>query len=54
LLTTDGSGEYISGAIMLEETLYPSITDGKSNTFVDCLKDQNIMPGIKFDKVCIP
>jgi fructose-bisphosphate aldolase class I len=52
LLTTAGLGEYISGAIMVEETLYQSTTDGK--TFVDCLKDQNIMPGIKVDKVCIP
>lgn len=28
--------------------LYESTTDGK--TFVDCFKDQNIMPGIKVDK----
>jgi fructose-bisphosphate aldolase class I len=54
LLTTDGSDEYISGAIMFEETHYPSTTDGKSKTFFDFLKDQNIMPGIRFDKVCIP
>jgi fructose-bisphosphate aldolase class I len=54
LLTTDGSGEYISGAIMFEETPYQSTTDGKSKPFFDCPKDQNIMPGIKFDKVCIP
>lgn len=52
LLTTAGLGEYISGAILFEETLYQSTTDGKK--FVDCLKDQNIMPGIKVDKVCIP
>jgi fructose-bisphosphate aldolase, class I len=51
LLTTAGLGEYISGAILFEETLYQSTTDGKK--FVDCLKDQNIMPGIKVDKVCI-
>jgi fructose-bisphosphate aldolase, class I len=51
LHTTAGLGEYISGAILFEETLYQSTTDGKK--FVDCLKDQNIMPGIKVDKVCI-
>jgi fructose-bisphosphate aldolase class I len=41
LLTTAGLGEYISGAILFEETLYQSTTD------------QNIMPGIKVDKVCM-
>ena len=51
LLTTAGLGEYISGAILFEETLYQSTTDGKK--FVDCLKDQNIMPGIKVVKVCM-
>ena len=49
LLTTPGLGEYISGAILFEETLYQSTTDGKK--FVDCLCDENIMPGIKVDKV---
>ncbi|ONM18094.1 Fructose-bisphosphate aldolase 3 chloroplastic [Zea mays] len=52
LLTTAGLGEYISGAILFEETLYKSTTDGKK--FVDCLKDQNIMPGIKVDKGLVP
>ncbi|KAG8053637.1 hypothetical protein GUJ93_ZPchr0001g30451 [Zizania palustris] len=52
LLTTAGLGEYISGAILFEETLYQSTTDGKK--FVDCLKDQNIMPGIKVDKGLVP
>ncbi|VAH55288.1 unnamed protein product [Triticum turgidum subsp. durum] len=52
LLTTAGLGEYISGAILFEETLYQSTTDGK--TFVDVLKDQNIMPGIKVDKGLVP
>lgn len=50
LLTTPGLGEYISGAILFEETLYQSTTKGKK--FVDCLKEENIMPGIKVDKVC--
>merc|ERR1712100_643883 len=45
LVTTPGLGEYISGAIMFEETLYQSSSEGK--TFVDCLKEQGIVPGIK-------
>ena len=49
LLTTPGLGEYISGAILFEETLYQSTTDGKK--FVDILHDQKIVPGIKVDKV---
>lgn len=49
LLTTPGLGDYISGAILFEETLYQSTTDGKK--FVDCLRDENIVPGIKVDKV---
>lgn len=49
LLTTPGLGAYISGAIMFEETLYQSTTDGKK--FVDCLREESIVPGIKVDKV---
>lgn len=52
LVTTPGLGDYISGAIMFEETLYQSTTDGKK--FVDCLKEQNIVPGIKVDKGLVP
>eukprot|EP01018_Ginkgo_biloba_P017147 Gb_29436 [translate_table: standard] len=52
LLTTPGLGEYISGAILFEETLYQSTTDGKK--LVDCLREQNIMPGIKVDKGLVP
>ncbi|CAN6451821.1 unnamed protein product [Victoria cruziana] len=52
LLTTPGLGEYISGAILFEETLYQSTTDGKK--FVDCLLDQKIVPGIKVDKGLVP
>lgn len=48
LLTTPGLGDYISGAILFEETLYHSTTDGKKS--VDCLRDENIVPGIKVDK----
>ena len=49
LLTTPGLGDYISGAILFEETLYQSTKDGKK--FVDCLNDAKIVPGIKVDKV---
>eukprot|EP00210_Caulerpa_lentillifera_P007193 g6883.t1 len=52
LLTTPGLGEYISGAILFEETLYQSTKDGKS--FVECLGEQNIVPGIKVDKGLVP
>merc|ERR1712193_41707 len=52
LVTTPGLGEYISGAIMFEETLYQSTKDGKP--FVDCLKEANIVPGIKVDKGLVP
>merc|ERR1712216_911531 len=52
LVTTPGLGEYISGAIMFEETLYQSTKDGKP--FVDCLKSPNIVPGIKVDKGLVP
>jgi fructose-bisphosphate aldolase class I len=52
LCTTPGLGEYVSGAILFEETLYQSTTDGK--LMVDCLEEQNIVPGIKVDKVLTP
>merc|ERR1719428_2204299 len=47
LFTTKGIGEYISGAILFEETLYQDDPNGKP--FVDVLKAQNIIPGIKVD-----
>ena len=49
LVSAPGLGQYISGAILFEETLYQSTTDGKK--MVDVLKAQNIVPGIKVDKV---
>ncbi|GLJ45292.1 hypothetical protein SUGI_0953200 [Cryptomeria japonica] len=52
LLTTPGLGQYISGAILFEETLYQSTTDGKK--FVDAMREGNIMPGIKVDKGLVP
>lgn len=42
-----GLGEYISGAILFEETLYQKCADGTS--FVDALNANNIVPGIKVD-----
>ncbi|KAK9809280.1 hypothetical protein WJX73_000448 [Symbiochloris irregularis] len=47
LYTAPGLGQYISGAIMFEETLYQSGADG--TPFVDTLKKQGIIPGIKVD-----
>lgn len=52
LVTTPGLGEYISGAILFEETLYQGTRGGKP--FVDCLNEQNIVPGIKVDKGLSP
>lgn len=52
LFNCQGLGEYISGAILFEETLYQNSVDGKP--FVDCLKDIGIIPGIKVDKGLSP
>jgi len=52
LLTTPGLSQYISGAILFEETLYQSIKSGKK--FVDVMKETGIMPGIKVDKGLVP
>jgi fructose-bisphosphate aldolase class 1 len=41
IVRTHGS----SGVIMFKETLYQSTKDGRS--FVSCLKDQGVSPGIK-------
>ena len=49
LVSAPGLGQYISGAILFEETLYQSTVEGKK--MVDVLTSQNIMPGIKVDKV---
>lgn len=45
LVTAPRLGQYISGAILFEETLYQSTTDGRK--MVDVLVEQNIVPGIK-------
>lgn len=47
LYSAPGLGQYISGAIMFEETLYQSSDEGVQ--FVDILKSQGIVPGIKVD-----
>jgi len=48
LFTTPDLGNYISGAILYEETLYQNHADGES--MVDKLNKQGIIPGIKVDK----
>ncbi|KMZ64813.1 Fructose-bisphosphate aldolase [Zostera marina] len=52
LSSAPGLGQYISGSILFEETLYQSTPDGKK--IVDVLVDQNIVPGIKVDKGLVP
>ena len=48
LFTTPGIGEFISGAILFEETLFQNHADGE--TMVEKLNQQGIIPGIKVDK----
>ena len=48
LFTTEGLGNYISGAILFEETLFQDHADGES--MVEKLNQQGIIPGIKVDK----
>ncbi|XP_078150568.1 fructose-bisphosphate aldolase, chloroplastic [Carex rostrata] len=52
LVSAPGLGQYVSGAILFEETLYQSTTEGKK--MVDVLVEQNIVPGIKVDKGLVP
>lgn len=47
LFTTPDLGNYISGAILYEETLFQNHADG--TPFVDCLKKIGVIPGIKVD-----
>jgi fructose-bisphosphate aldolase class I len=47
ILTTDGLGEFISGAILYDETIRQSKNDGTS--FVRLLTEAGIVPGIKVD-----
>lgn len=48
LFTSKGWGQYCSGAIMYEETLFQKSSDG--TLFVDLLKKEGVIPGIKVDK----
>jgi fructose-bisphosphate aldolase class I len=48
LVTTPGLGQYISGAILFEETLFQDTRSGSK--MVDELNKQGIVPGIKVDK----
>lgn len=47
LFTTPDLGNYISGAILYEETLFQNHADG--TPFVDCLHKIGVIPGIKVD-----
>lgn len=47
ILTTPGLGEFISGAILYDETIRQSKTDGTS--FLELLTRPGIVPGIKVD-----
>jgi len=48
LFTAPGWGQYCSGVILYEETLYQKASDG--TPFVDILKKEGVIPGIKVDK----
>ena len=47
LFTTEGISEYISGAILFEETLFQD--DPNGTPFVDVMQSKGIIPGIKVD-----
>ena len=48
LFTTEGIGEYLSGAILFDETLRQKASDGRPLPQV--LLDHGVIPGIKVDK----
>jgi fructose-bisphosphate aldolase class I len=48
LFSTEGLGEFISGAICFEETLFATGADGVP--LIQLLQNQGIIPGIKVDK----
>jgi fructose-bisphosphate aldolase class I len=52
LLNAPALGEYISGSILFEETLYDNAATGEP--FVELMKKQGIIPGIKTDKGLVP
>ncbi len=47
LVTTPGLGNYISGAILYDETIHQKLSDNR--TFVEALNSAGIIPGIKTD-----
>ena len=54
LATAPGLGEYISGAILYEETLFQKasvygVKAADERLIIDHLRDQGIIPGIKVD-----
>ena len=48
IVTTPGLGESISGAILFDETMRQKTKAGRP--FLDCLREQGIVPGIKVDQ----
>ncbi len=48
LFTTPGIGEFLSGVILFDETIRQSSSDG--TPFVEVLKRQGVIPGIKVDE----
>ncbi len=52
LFTTNGTGEFISGVILFDETIRQKASDGRS--MVQVLKEAGMIPGIKVDKGAKP
>jgi len=52
LFTTAGLGDFISGVILFDETIRQKTGDGEP--FVEVLRNQGIVPGIKVDKGAKP
>jgi fructose-bisphosphate aldolase class I len=52
MLTADGLGEHISGAILFDETIRQSTPDGQR--MVDAMTAAGVLPGIKVDKGAKP
>jgi fructose-bisphosphate aldolase class I len=47
IITVDGSGEFLSGMILFDETIRQATADGVP--FAEALKKQGVIPGIKVD-----
>ncbi|AYL95381.1 class I fructose-bisphosphate aldolase [Mucilaginibacter celer] len=52
IVTAPHLDEYISGAILFDETIHQQVTDGK--LFIDVLLEKGIVPGIKVDLGTVP